>query len=67
MMPCVMLKTDDFARTGMNQSPAFPFSVIASDRPPLMEDFFSEAAVTAQWRRTRTVLTVHAGVEIISV
>jgi len=65
MVPSVLVTTDDFGRTGMNQPLAFPFYLVASDRAPIMQDFLSPAAVIAPWKRTRTILTVHAGVEIV--
>jgi len=64
-LPCLVLSTDNYQFTGGQMSGAFPPDLVMSDRPPLLQDFASDAAVQIPRRRTRAVVSVHAEVQQI--
>jgi len=64
-IPCIILKTDDFALTGANRIGLFPAEIILSDKSPIMSDFLTKAAVIIPRLRAKAVLTVHAHAEIV--
>jgi len=64
-IPCIVLKTDNFALTGANRAGMFPRDILLSDKSPIMSDYLTRAAVTTPRRRMRAVLTIHAGAEIV--
>ena len=65
MIPCIVMKTDDFALTGASRPGSFTHELILSDKSPIMSDYLTRVAVKVPRRRIRLVLTVHAGAEIV--
>jgi hypothetical protein len=64
-IPCLLLSTDNYESTGAQRPGFFPIDSIMGERPPLLTDFDSEAAVRIPRRRTRAVVNMHAEVQMI--
>jgi len=64
-MPCLVVKTDSYLLTGANAPGFFPVDLMTSDKSPIIDDFFSKAAVNAPRRRLRVVLTIHGEAQVI--
>ncbi len=59
-VPAVVHEVDDYQLTGAAKEGAFPPEVVLGDRPPMMPDFNSGAAVTLETPATNTVIEVVA-------
>jgi hypothetical protein len=60
LVPAVVRDVDDYGDTGGAKPGFFSAEVVLSDRPPLMPDLLSDAAMTAENPATNTVIEVTA-------
>ena len=65
--PCLLIRTDNYTKTGAAGPGFFNIDVMMSDRSPLLSDFSSPAAVTYPRRLVRMALSIHAEVQVFPV
>ena len=64
-LPCLLLRTDNYAATGAVGPGFFSIDIMMSDRSPVLSDFSSRAAVEYERRPLRVIVSIHAEMQII--
>ncbi|MGA2666018.1 MAG: hypothetical protein ABSF83_13850 [Nitrososphaerales archaeon] len=67
MAPALVMATENPSLVTPARAGYFPIETITSERPPLLSDFDSPAAVTIPRRRSRVVITMHAEAQVTPV
>ena len=67
LMPCLVLKTDNYQTTGAVGPGFFNFDLMLSDKSPVLGDFLTKAAVTYPRRPLRLTVSIHGEIQPISV
>jgi hypothetical protein len=66
-IPALMVRVSSYSDTGAQKPGFFPVESVMGDKPPLLGDFFSQAAVSIKRRRLKVIISVHAEVQAIPV
>lgn len=66
-IPFIVLETPSFQFTGASIPGFFPIELLQSNKPPLLSDFDSIAAVKIPRKRIRAVITIHAELQFLTV
>ena len=67
MMPCILVRTEQFVGTGASGAGFFNLDLIMGQKSPLLVDFHSPAAVVHPRPLLRKILTVHGEVQVVPV
>jgi len=66
-IPVLLLQVPSYDLTGANRPGFFPVDLLRGPKPPILDDFFSPAAVDIKRFKQKMVMTVHAEVQAIPV
>lgn len=65
--PCLILTSDEYPFKGPPSYSVIAEDAVMSDRPPLITDFDTGAAITVPRRRSMVVINLHAEAQIVSI
>ncbi len=65
-IPVLITHVPNYQSTGGGGPGFIPSHVVLSSRPPLLKDYFTDAAINVPRRRLRVVVSVHGEVQVIA-